>query len=51
MPGVTLHCPAQVLWWKHVEGEYSAEMAAQADVFGGEEGARRKEGERAAHSG
>lgn len=36
-------CP-QVLWWKHVEAEYAAEVAAQADVFGGEEGEKRKAG-------
>jgi hypothetical protein len=35
----------QVLWWKHVEGEYAAEVAAQAEVFGGEEGQKRAEGE------
>lgn len=35
----------QVLWWKHVEQEYSEELAAQADVFGGEDGAKRRAGE------
>lgn len=33
----------EVLWWKHVESEYGPEVEAQAEVFGGEEGARRKE--------
>lgn len=52
---VQLHCilslfwdeplALQVLWWKHVEQEYSEELAAQADVFGGEEGAKRRAGE------
>lgn len=35
----------QVLWWKHVEEEYAEEMGAQADVFGGEDGAKRRAGE------
>lgn len=35
----------QVLWWKHVESEYAAEVAAQADVFGGEDGQKRQAGE------
>jgi hypothetical protein len=38
------HPPAQVLWWKHVEAEYSEEMGAQAELFGGEEGPRRRAG-------
>lgn len=41
-------CPwyplSQVLWWKHVESEYSGEIEAQADVFGGEGGAKRQAG-------
>ncbi len=32
----------QVLWWKHIDSEYAAEVAAQADVFGGEDGAKRQ---------
>lgn len=33
-----------MLWWKHVEQEYSEEMGAQEDVFGGEDGAKRRAG-------
>ncbi|KAI3426883.1 hypothetical protein D9Q98_006829 [Chlorella vulgaris] len=32
----------EVLWWKHVEAEYSEEMGAQAELFGGQEGPRRR---------
>ncbi|KAL4423423.1 hypothetical protein ABPG77_010001 [Micractinium sp. CCAP 211/92] len=32
----------EVLWWKHIDSEYAAEVAAQADVFGGEDGAKRQ---------
>lgn len=32
----------EVLWWKHVEQEYAEEMGAQADMFGGEDGAKRR---------
>lgn len=32
----------EVLWWKHMESEYASEVAAQEDVFAGEEGERRK---------
>lgn len=38
----------QVLWWKHVDTEYAAEVAAQEEVFGGDEGKQRQEG---AHRG
>ncbi|PSC75238.1 26S proteasome non-ATPase regulatory subunit 12 [Micractinium conductrix] len=33
----------EVLWWKHVDTEYAAEVAAQEEVFGGDEGKQRQE--------
>jgi hypothetical protein len=45
LPPLSLPPPCeQVLWWKHVEAEYAAELDAQADVFGGEEGQKRRAG-------
>jgi len=35
----------EVLWWRTLSAEYAGEMDAQADVFGGEEGKKRREGE------
>ncbi len=35
----------QVLWWRTLQGEVEGEMAATAEVFGGEEGKKRGEGE------
>jgi 26S proteasome regulatory subunit N5 len=35
----------EVVWWRALSGEYAAEIEAQAEVFGGEEGKKRREGE------
>jgi 26S proteasome regulatory subunit N5 len=34
---------AQVRWWSAFEKQYGAEIEAEASVFGGEPGAKRKE--------
>ena len=32
----------QIVWWKTLEEKLSGELAAETEVFGGEEGATRK---------